>query len=218
MWAAQQLQGLDSLWQREPVRDSGLALWNTRRRTGVAGRYGSWRSADSAYLSEDHGSSGAFDAGLSYTVSKNLILEHRSDLFTAVQTPEVCPLTFFHEVRQQQRESACKTKDGSVHTVFGSSWPRRSSGLLFNKLQSMALKTSLFPGCWSWQSYFLIKLLAGRKAGKLDVIKFLSHRLIHKRFVLRQPFSFRADSSGAAVGLNTKWLPQEDKGGIKSFH
>lgn len=44
------------------------------------------------------------DAGWSYTVSKNLILKLRSDLSTAVQTPEVCPLRFFHKVRQEWKE------------------------------------------------------------------------------------------------------------------
>lgn len=67
--------------------------------------------ADSTYLSEDRGvirssreELDTVDAGWSYTVSKNLILKLRSDLSTAVQTPEVCPLRFFHKVRQEWKE------------------------------------------------------------------------------------------------------------------
>lgn len=50
------------------------------------------------------------------------------------------------------------------------------------------------------------------------LLKFVSRRPIHRGFVLRQPFSFRADPSGAAEGFNTNGLPQEQKGVIKSFH
>lgn len=87
----------------------------------------------------------------------------------------------------------------SIFTVIN------KSACLWNHLSSL-------NGRDTFQSIKFFLLLT--KPANLMLLKFLSHRVVHWGFVLRQTFTFRADSSGALTQTDS---PRNRKGWLTLF-
>lgn len=115
------LWGLVILLQMEPVREWGLALGIRQAKQQIA------TALLTTCFSKRTTGQCSSSTSFSYTVSKNLILCHRSDFVTAFQTPQVCLLELFPQGHKgAQRWGHIQTKwrcSLIVRTVFGSSWP-----------------------------------------------------------------------------------------------